>query len=628
MAWRPDAVCDGLLAKDRAQWLVGQGRTLPDAQQEVMREFPGVFHLRQRWDGQASCDGASAEERAAWLVANQQMDQEAARKKVMQEFPKQFTFEEAAVPAVESESAPRLLMSKGPYPADPAIGLSHTWSDSEPNPPRWPPTVKVLSRGSDYAVVDEIYEEMKSLDKGQFSKKRYALFFEASEKVHEVDLRVGYYTSVYGLGRHPSETQVRSVTSTNESPHPELGSLQNFWRSAENLQTGGHLTYSVDREGGMLWAVSQAAPLRRVVVDHNLFLWYLRIPPEGVTSKDARYPKQGVALDYDGWVELGYTDPIGDFASGGYMANVQVNGFVSLGSQQQFFARNCSARSWQTGAWNFVFVGCPGAPHTEPGVMKAPVYSSVKSTQVIAEKPFIVKDPGDERYRLAVPRAHEGRVGVDFSLAQEELRDFEGVFVCEPRHTAAEINQKLAEGKDLVFCPGIYHLAETLNVKISGQVLLGLGFATLVAPQNDMPCIQVFDEAAGVRISGLMLEAFYRPVEGASLSDLPVGPEALLRIGTGAASHFGSSAMAFSFIHDCFARVGGQEAPFTARDELDGSRPSRRPVEADTTPLFTAEARCRAPALTGGKDAHVEVLAEGRRVWVGEEGNHSFRWRI
>ena len=35
------------------------------------------------------------------------------------------------------------------------------------------------------------------------------------------------------------------------------------------------------------------------------------------------------------------------------------------------------------------------------------------------------------------------------------------------------------------------------------------------------------------------VEAFYRPVEGASLSDLPVGPEALLRIGTGAASHFG-----------------------------------------------------------------------------------------
>lgn len=99
-------------------------------------------------------------------------------------------------------------------------------------------------------------QEMKSLDKGQFSKKRYAIFFEASAKVHEaltlackfcvfvwvgeslvsvwvvfvqdlwmdfatchgsinlpdltcqVDVRVGYYTSVYGLGRHPKDTQV------------------------------------------------------------------------------------------------------------------------------------------------------------------------------------------------------------------------------------------------------------------------------------------------------------------------------------------------------------------------------------------------------------------------------------
>ena len=51
---------------------------------------------------------------------------------------------------------------------------------------------------------------------------------------------------------------------------------------------GGHPTYSLDGEGGMLWAVSQAAPLRRGVVDHNLFLWYLRLPPAGVSSKDAR----------------------------------------------------------------------------------------------------------------------------------------------------------------------------------------------------------------------------------------------------------------------------------------------------------------------------------------------------
>ena len=31
------------------------------------------------------------------------------------------------------------------------------------------------------------------------------------------------------------------------------------------------------------------------------------------------------------------------------MANVEVRGKVSLGSQQQFFARNCFAKSWEPG---------------------------------------------------------------------------------------------------------------------------------------------------------------------------------------------------------------------------------------------------------------------------------------
>lgn len=515
------------------------------------------------------------------------MTMEAAQQKVMQEFPKLFICEDSEIGTEIIRG--KLLTSISPYPVSGSTNSTLTGT-IEPNPPRWPETVKVLSQGADYAVVDQIYEEMKSLDKGQFSKSRYAILFEPSATPHEVDVRVGYYTSVYRLGRHPSDTKVRSLTSTNESPHPELGSLQNFWRSAENLHTGGHPTYSLDGEGGMLWAVSQAAPLRRAVVDHNLFLWYLRLPPAGVSSKDARYPKQGVALDYDGWVQLGYTDPIGDFASGGYMANVQVNGCVNLGSQQQFFARNCVAKAWQKGAWNFVFVGCPGAPHSEPGHAVAPVYSNVATTKVVAEKPFIVKRP-DGRYSLAIPAVADARCGVDFSLTEEELRDFSRVFVAQPRHTAAEINGKLAEGKDIVFCPGIYQLSETLRVKHCGQVLLGLGFATLVAPETDMPCVQVADEAAGIRISGLMFEAFYRPLGNKTLGDFSPGPEALLRMGTGQITRDASVASSWNCIHDCFGRVGGQEAPLTARDELDGSRPSSRPQSQE--PLFTSEARCR-----------------------------------
>eukprot|EP00435_Cladocopium_sp_Y103_P058949 s187_g20.t3 len=583
----PDAVCDGLLASQRAEWLMGQGRSCQEAQRQVMQEFPAVFDMSQLWAGQTLCDGIRAEERAKWLVEHQQMTMEAAKQKVMQEFPRLFVCEDSEVGTDVIRG--KLLTSVSPYPVAGSTGSTLTGT-IEANPPRWPETVKVLPQGADYTVVDQIYEEMKSLDKGQFSKSRYAILFEPSATTHEVDVRVGYYTSVYGLGRHPSDTKVRSLTSTNESPHPELGSLQNFWRSAENLHTGGHPTYSLEGEGGMLWAVSQAAPLRRVVVDHNLFLWYLRLPPAGVSSQDARYPKQGVALDYDGWVQLGYTDPIGDFASGGYMANVQVNGCVNLGSQQQFFARNCVAKAWQKGAWNFVFVGCPGAPHSEPGHAVAPVYSNVATTKVIAEKPFIVKGP-DGRYSLAVPAVADARCGVDFSLTEEELRDFSRVFVAHPRHTAAEINGKLAEGKDIVFCPGIYQLSETLRVKHCGQVLLGLGFATLVAPETDMPCVQVADEAAGIRISGLMFEAFYRPLGNKTLGDLSPGPEALLHMGSGQITRDASVASSWNFIHDCFSRVGGQEAPLTARDELDGSRPWSRPQSHE--PLFTSEARCR-----------------------------------
>ena len=128
----------------------------------------------------------------------------------------------------------RLSWLPQPGTKAPAVGY-HSGSDElqgspEPNPPSWPDTVKVLSKASGYEVVDRIYEEMASLDRGQFSTSRYALFFEASPRMHEVDVRVGFYTSVYGLGRHPSDTKIRSVTSTNETPHPELGSLQNFWR--------------------------------------------------------------------------------------------------------------------------------------------------------------------------------------------------------------------------------------------------------------------------------------------------------------------------------------------------------------------------------------------------------------
>lgn len=44
---------------------------------------------------------------------------------------------------------------------------------------------------------------------GQFSKNRYALFFEPG--VHNVNVDVGYYVTVHGLGRAPTDTTLNNL---------------------------------------------------------------------------------------------------------------------------------------------------------------------------------------------------------------------------------------------------------------------------------------------------------------------------------------------------------------------------------------------------------------------------------
>ena len=54
---------------------------------------------------------------------------------------------------------------------------------------------------------------------------------------------------------------------------------------------------------------------------------------------------------------------------------------------------------------------------------------------------------------------------------------------------------------------GIYKLTQPLRLGSSGQVLLGIGMATLVAPKDGRPCVYVLGSASGVRVAGLMLQA-------------------------------------------------------------------------------------------------------------------------
>eukprot|EP01083_Nonionella_stella_P238198 834913_1 len=123
-----------------------------------------------------------------------------------------------------------------------------------------------------------------------------------------------------GTGKHPSSVQLGNVIRENGDFDYNVGALNNFWRSIENFETTPNININ-----SMIWAVSQASPMRRVIINGNLQLWQYN---------------EGCCAGY---------------ASGGYISDSIVNGIISSGSQQQFFIRNTNMNIWDGGVWNMVF---------------------------------------------------------------------------------------------------------------------------------------------------------------------------------------------------------------------------------------------------------------------------------
>jgi hypothetical protein len=442
----------------------------------------------------------------------------------------------------------------------------------EPNPPVLPDSVKLfhpptnerdielmrktLERYSDPVVTWEEFSKSQGgkTEKGelpdftyttanQFSTQRTALLF-APGTYPRLDFEVGYYTSLLGLGSHPTDVE---FTDCDKGPHvpamekytnrpPNGSGLDTFWRSIENVAT--------DAREGMGWVVSQAAPIRRLHVRTDLNLY-----------------------DIDSWV------------SGGVAANVIVDGMVNLGGQQQWLMRNVELRGGaENGAWSLVFVGCTGKVPEESDGMKGSPSVSVENNDIIrVEKPYIaLKTTGrslpeeynrsyaKEQYKLElrVPSVTYGMAatGPLFEDVQEEIRDFNRVKLAVPSKSTnpiiaaienhSALQKALDEGKDLVLAPGIYPLNTSLKVNHQNQVILGLGFATLNAPGDGTPCISVSSRVPGVRIAGIMLEASVLKKERNGQTP------SLLEWGSSASNDPGDDINP-GVISDVFARVGG-----------------------------------------------------------------------
>jgi len=329
----------------------------------------------------------------------------------------------------------------------------------------------------------------------EFGPQRNALLFLPGS--YSVDVPVGFYTEVMGLGASPDATRIAGNMHADAN-HDHNNATTTFWRAAEGL--------SVAPAGGtMQWAVSQAVSLRRMHVRGELVLH-----------------------QHHGW------------ASGGWMSDSLVDGNVDSGSQQQWISRNCDWKSWTGSNWNMVFVGVVQPPD---GAWPSPPYTTVAQTPVVREKPFLQVNAAGE-FSVRVPELRNDSIGITWRGGETagETIPIARFYIARPDvDTSETINTQLAQGKDLILTPGIYELTAPIRVTQPDTVVLGLGFATL-RPTRGTAALTTAD-ADGIKIAGLLFDA--GPSESPVL--LEVGPE-------GSRARHAKDPIT---LHDVFFSVGG-----------------------------------------------------------------------
>jgi hypothetical protein len=313
------------------------------------------------------------------------------------------------------------------------------------------------------AKLDELFTRQ---ERNEMGTNRYAVLFKPGR--YDVNAKLGYYTTVAGLGRSPDDVDIHGAVRVVGQPDPGspagISALTNFWRSAENLSV-------TPTDWSNQWAVSQASPMRRVHIRGTL------------------------------WLEPGN----GGYSSGGYLADSKIDGITINGSQQQWLTRDSElGGAWTNGVWNQVFSGVAGAPREG---FPNPPYTTLPTSPVTREKPFLYVD-GSGNYRVFVPGLRHDTSATTWAGGRQQegsslpIGDF---FIAKPADSAEKINQALSRGKNLLLTPGVYHLDETLRVKHKNTVVLGLGMPSL-APDTGDAALRV-DDVDGVRIAGVLVDA-------------------------------------------------------------------------------------------------------------------------
>jgi hypothetical protein len=355
----------------------------------------------------------------------------------------------------------------------------------------------------------------------QFGTQRYTLLFEPGTygtPANPLIFQVGYYEQVAGLGATPGAVVINGTVDVYNQCFAGNNciALDNFWRSLSNLtiNVAGGSGCQTNTE---FWAVSQAAPLRRVDING------------GVSFMD-------------------YCNGGPDYASGGFVADSQfTGGSIVNGSQQQFIVRNSNLDGWSNGVWNQVFTGDNGAPAQAFGVSGgAGPYTTVAASPVTEEQPFLYTTASGA-YRVFVPAVRRDSVGPSWTGGPEAGRSIRigQFFIASPSTPVATINSEL-QSRNLILTPGVYNLSSPIIVSRAHTVVLGLGFATLI-PQNGTAAMEV-GNVAGVKVSGLIFDAG------------PVNSPVLFQVGNPGEPVKDGHKNNPTLLSDVFFRIGGAEA--------------------------------------------------------------------
>jgi hypothetical protein len=413
--------------------------------------------------------------------------------------------------------------------------------------PRFGPNVCVFNTSMSQSAIQTDLNNISTQQVpigAQFDSDRYAVFFEPGtygSASNPLVFQVGYYTQVAGLGSMPQDTVVDGAIDVFNNlctaGTDDCNSDVNFWRSLSNLTLNVDFPSSppdyappiIDPDGPTCanseeaWSVSQADPLRRMIINGNVVL------QDTCASED--------------------------YASGGFIADSEINGDLDFYGNQQFMVRNSEisgANGCPQGLWNMVYSGVEGAP--------APVFTGtceqntvLPSSPVTEEEPFLYTNSAG-KFEVFVPAVQHNSSGPSWASGSEAGHSvpISKFFVAKTGTGVSAINAALAQGKDLILTPGVYDLDQAIDVSHANTIVLAQGFATLIPQQgNDAMTVS---SSTGVKLSGLIIDAG------------PVNSPVLLQVGASAGPRGQAHPATVDpdLIQDVFFRIGGAETTATA----------------------------------------------------------------